>query len=140
MGKARCVSFRQRIYEESPEEDEQTHHQTRRRGTLFRRVLRSLCPKSGRDGALAPLDLMTPARFDNRYFHNIIRGEGLLESDNVLVSQDVEGEIRRHVWAYAGNQELFFASFRNSMIKMGSINVLAGDEGQIRRNCRFVNT
>ncbi|KAA8522089.1 hypothetical protein F0562_012597 [Nyssa sinensis] len=136
MGKAKCLSFRQRIYDENNEENLYYH----KRKSIFRRILRSICPKSGRDTALAPLDFMTPARFDNHYFHNIIQGQGLLQSDNVLVTQDLEGEIRKHVWTFANNQERFFASFMNSMIKMGSINVLTGDHGEIRKNCKFVNT
>jgi peroxidase len=63
----------------------------------------------------------------------------LLGSDNVLISQDFDGRIRRQVWGYASNEKLFFDSFAKSMIKMGNINVLTGSEGEIRRNCRFVN-
>ncbi|KAK3016771.1 hypothetical protein RJ639_006444 [Escallonia herrerae] len=136
MGKARCLSFRQRIYDDNSEEYLSYHP----RDTIFRRILRSICPESGKDDAVTPLDFATPARFDNRYFHNVIQGKGLLQSDNVLVSQDHDGEIREHVWAYASNQELFFASFAKSMIKMGNINVLTGDQGEIRKTCRFVNT
>ncbi|KAK9266921.1 hypothetical protein L1049_027180 [Liquidambar formosana] len=136
FGKARCLSFRQRIYDENFQEQGDRYE----RNTMFRRILRSICPQSGRDHALAPLDFMTSARFDNHYFNNILQGKGLLPSDNVLVVQDHGGEIRRQVWAYASNPQLFYASFAKSMVKMGSINVLVGDEGQIRKNCRFVNT
>lgn len=136
MGKARCLSFRQQIHDESAEE----HYDISKRYTPFRRILRSICPKTGKDNQLAPLDFETPARFDNHYFLNILEGRGLLGSDNVLVTEDHEGEIRKQVWAYAADQELFFASFANSMIKMGNINVLYGNEGEVRKNCRFVNT
>lgn len=88
----------------------------------------------------APLDSVSPARFDNLYFHNIIQGQGLLISDNVLVSEDVEGDIKKHVWNFASDQDFFYKSFGNSMIKMGGINILTGEEGEIRRNCRSVNT
>ncbi|XAR54843.1 Peroxidase [Bertholletia excelsa] len=135
IGEARCLSFKQRIYHEDLEEQFYDHNQ----GTTFRKALRSICPASGGDNSLAPLDLITSARFDNHYFINIIQGQGLLQSDNVLVSEDLEGEIRRHVWAFASDQNLFFASFAESMIKMGNTNVLIGGEGEIRRNCRFVN-
>lgn len=135
MGKARCLSFRQRIYDAST-----IHHDHYKRYTTFRRILSSICPESGHDNEFAPLDLMTPARFDNHYYINILQGEGLLISDNVLVTQDPEGEIIEQVWAFASNQELFFDSFANSMVKMGNINVLTGNEGEIRRNCRFVNS
>ncbi|KAF3961078.1 hypothetical protein CMV_014269 [Castanea mollissima] len=136
VGKARCISFRQRVYDISAEE----HYDPFKRYTTFRRILRSICPKSGRDNELAPLDFTTPARFDNHYYINLLQGNGLLGSDNVLVTEDHEGLIREQVWAYASNQELFFEAFAISMVKMGNINVLTGNEGEIRRKCRFVNS
>ncbi|KAG5035131.1 hypothetical protein JHK87_010041 [Glycine soja] len=45
-------------------------------------------------------------------------------------------QITEQVWAYASNVKLLFASFAKSMIKMGNINVLTRNEGEIRRNCR----
>ncbi|KHN42624.1 Peroxidase 20 [Glycine soja] len=116
IGRARCLSFRQRIYS-----------------------LQSICPIEGRDKKFAPLDFQTPKRFDNHYFINILEGKGLLGSDNVLISHDLDGKITEQVWAYASNEKIWFASFAKSMIKMGNINVLTGNEGEIRRNCRFVN-
>ncbi|WCJ20681.1 Peroxidase superfamily protein [Euphorbia peplus] len=137
MGNARCLSFKQRVYEMSPEEKYEGDKY--KRYSPFRRILRSICPTSGSDDQLAPLDYTTPARFDNHYFHNILQGQGLLGSDNVLVMEDEEGEITEKVWAYASNQHLFFQSFANSMLKMGNINVLTGNHGDVRKNCRFLN-
>ncbi|XWS49215.1 hypothetical protein CRYUN_Cryun13aG0144500 [Craigia yunnanensis] len=135
LGKARCLSFRQRVYDINIEEKYDKYKRYR----TFRRILRSICPNSGRDNAIAPLDFSTPAKFDNHYYINILEGKGLLGSDNVLVTEDHEGEIRKLVWAFASNHELFFSSFANSVVKMGNINVLTGYEGEIRKNCRFVN-
>lgn len=139
MGKARCVSFRQRIYDSNSEEESVEYYRHSDRTKIFTTVLQSICPQSGRDNAIAPLDYKTPTRFDNHYYRNIVEGKGLLQSDNVLVSQDYEGEIRKHVWGYAKDQQHFFESFANSMIKMGNINVLTGQEGEVRKSCRFVN-
>ncbi|CAL0331737.1 unnamed protein product [Lupinus luteus] len=137
IGRARCLSFRQRIYE--PKQEYGYGYDRYKRYTTFRRILRSICPVSGRDNRFAPLDFETPKRFDNHYFINILEGKGLLGSDNVLISQDFDGTITKQVWAYASNEKVFFASFAKSMIKMGNINVLTGNKGEIRRNCRFVN-
>ncbi|RZC30887.1 peroxidase 20 [Glycine soja] len=137
IGRARCLSFRQRIYDAKEEYHYGYDHY--KRYTSFRRILRSICPVEGRDNKFAPLDFQTPKRFDNHYFINILEGKGLLGSDNVLISHDLDGKITEQVWAYASNEKLFFASFAKSMIKMGNINVLTGNEGEIRRNCRFVN-
>ncbi|CAM9002484.1 unnamed protein product [Rhodiola kirilowii] len=136
IGKARCTNFRNRIYNHSLEE---LHYDYYQRTTVFRRVLGSICPQSGRDNAIAPLDFRTPARFDNYYYRNLLEEKGLLHSDSVLLDEDVGGEVRRLVWKYGEDQDVFFASFAQSMVKMGNINVLVGHEGQIRRNCRFLN-
>ncbi|KAL5551213.1 hypothetical protein UlMin_001389 [Ulmus minor] len=136
MGKARCLSFRQRIYDTKYFR----YHDKYKRDITFKKILQSICPESGKDDNLAPLDLVTPAKFDNNYFINVLQGEGLLGSDTVLTTQDEEGEIRKLVWAYASDEKRFFASFVESIIKMGNINVLTGEQGEIRRNCRFVNT
>lgn len=136
MGKARCLSFRQRAYEVM---NELKKYDKFERYTTFRRILRSICPESGDDDTLAPLDFRTPARFDNLYFLNILEGKGLFGSDNVLVTEDHEGDILHLVWTFASKQELFFESFVNSIIKMGNINVLIGNQGEVRKNCRFVN-
>ncbi|KAF5734274.1 putative Peroxidase 20 precursor [Tripterygium wilfordii] len=135
MGKARCLSFKQRLYDENQIE----RHDKYKRYTTFQKILHSICKQSGTDNVLAPLDSRTPARFDNHYFINLLEGYGLLGSDNVLINEDQEGDITKQLWAYASDQELFFASFVKSIIKMGNINVLTGNEGEIRRNCRFVN-
>ena len=136
LGKARCLSFRQRVYDINIEEKYEQYKRYR----TFRRILRFIYRNSGRDNAIAPLDFSTPAKFDNHYYINILEGKGLLGSDNVLITEDHEGEMRELVWAFASNQELFFSSFANSVIKMGNINVLTGNEGEIRKNCRFVNS
>lgn len=137
IGKARCLSFKQRIVQPNIEQtfyvDEFKRHST------FRRVLQSQCKDSSRDNELSPLDIKTPAYFDNHYFINLLEGKGLLISDNVLVTEDHEGEIFRKVWDYAVDQDLFFLDFVEAMLKMGNINVLTGIEGEIRENCRFVN-
>lgn len=86
-----------------------------------------------------PLDFMTSSRFDNNYFHNLLEGKGLLESDNVLVTQGHGSEISELVWSFAANQKLFFREFAASMVKMGRINPLTGVDGEIRRNCRVPN-
>ncbi|KAM7253699.1 hypothetical protein ACFE04_031381 [Oxalis oulophora] len=139
IGVARCTSFRDRIYNPNKLSYEEKYDHYKRYGT-FRRILRSICPESGRDNQLAPLDFRTPARFDNLYYINLVEGKGLLGSDNVLITQDEVGVIREKVWDYASSQEHFFNSFVNSIVTMGNIHVLTGAEGQIRRNCRFVNS
>ncbi|KAK3434708.1 peroxidase 20 [Eucalyptus grandis] len=136
MGKARCLSFRQGIYEESTERQ----YDPFQRYTTFYDTLQSICPETGSDNRLASLDHVTPFEFDNHYFLNLLQGTGLLPSDNALINEDHEGVISRLVWTYASDTEAFFRDFANSVVKMGNINVLTESGGEIRRTCRFINT
>uniref|UniRef100_K7N160 peroxidase n=1 Tax=Glycine max TaxID=3847 RepID=K7N160_SOYBN len=90
IGRARCLSFRQRIY--NAKEEYHYGYDHYKRYTSFRRILRSICPVEGRDTKFAPLDFQTPKRFHNHYFINILEGKGLLGSDNVLISHDLDGK------------------------------------------------
>lgn len=96
IGKSRCTSFKQRIYKRSTEH-EVDHY---KRYTTFRRILRSVCPKSGRDNVVVPLDFKTSARFDNHYFQNLIEGRGLLQTDNALVVCCINGEDGKYQYTH----------------------------------------
>lgn len=132
IGDSRCTSFRQRLYNQTgnglPD------------GTLdpsYAAQLRQRCPKSGGDQNLFVLDFVTPLKFDNFYFKNLIAKKGLLSSDEVLFTQS--SATMELVEKYAANNELFFEQFAESMVKMGNITPLTGSRGEIRKNCRRVN-
>jgi peroxidase len=86
---------------------------------------------------LKNLDLKTPDKFDNNYFKNLRRNEGILTSDQTL--QSTPGINVDIVKDYAQNKENFYRDYGLSSIKMGNIKVLTGNKGEIRKNCRFVN-
>ncbi|KAI9118310.1 hypothetical protein K1719_010642 [Acacia pycnantha] len=126
IGKARCSSFRSRVYNENNID------------RVFAKARRTTCPaKAGSgDGNLANLDFLTPNNFDNHYFKDLIAKRGLLHSDQVLFNG---GSTDSLVRAYSNNERTFHADFVSAMIKMGDIKPLTGSHGQIRRNCRLVN-
>jgi len=84
------------------------------------------------------LDLTTPDQFDNKYYSNLQQRKGLLQTDQELFSTPGADTIPI-VNSFSSNQNTFFDNFRASMIKMGNIGVLTGDEGEIRSQCNFVN-
>ncbi|KMZ67869.1 Peroxidase [Zostera marina] len=89
------------------------------------------------NSTLTELDYATPETFDNQYYINLLLGQGLLNSDQILVSGN--SEVIRLVKTYADDIELFFEDFKNSMLRMGRLMPAQGTDGEIRRNCRFVN-
>lgn len=130
MGKARCSTFTSRLTGSSNSNGPEIN-------VKFMESLQQLCSESGTNVTLAQLDLVTPATFDNQYYVNLLSGEGLLASDQALESGD--DQTRRIVESYVEDTMIFFEDFRKSMLKMGSLGPLTGNNGEIRRNCRTVN-
>eukprot|EP00253_Pinus_taeda_P022961 PITA_22961 len=128
IGQARCVVFRNRIYNEN----------TTINGR-YASVVQRRCASSGGDNNLSPLDFGSATRFDNRYFTNVEAKRGLLHSDQQLFSGG-DTSIASIVLSYAANPATFFNDFQRAMINMGNIKPLTGTNGQIRTNCRIVNS
>eukprot|EP01018_Ginkgo_biloba_P007315 Gb_00859 [translate_table: standard] len=133
IGKARCSTFNNRLLNQagtgSPDPTLQKE---------FLTSLQQLClERVNNNNTVTVLDLETPLTFDNQYYQNLASGEGLLNSDQVLFSSG--GNTKQLVEYYIQNQEAFFDNFKTSMIRMGNIQPLTGTDGEIRRNCRFIN-
>ncbi|XP_031267606.1 peroxidase 70-like [Pistacia vera] len=124
LGFAHCRNVRERIYSGTNINSD------------FAKKRRKTCPRKGGDTKLAPID-PTPARFDNSYFSNLLKEKGLFVSDQALFSN---GSTDGLVKTYSYNPKAFSTDFVKSMIKMGNIKVLTGKRGQIRKNCRKVNS
>jgi peroxidase len=105
---------------------------------LFREHNAQLCPPNVDANKLANLDLTTPDKFDNKYYQNLLVGEGIIRSDQVLFS--TPGLINTPlVTSFAVNPYAFSEQFARSTIRMGNIKPLTGKQGQIRKNCALVN-
>nr|XP_027187975.1 peroxidase 57-like isoform X2 [Cicer arietinum] len=82
------------------------------------------------------LDQQTPFEFDNGFYNQIVENRGILEIDQQLALDPSSSDL---VWSYARDNLRFWDNFEIAMRKMGSIGVLVGNEGEIRRNCRAFN-
>ncbi|XP_031476683.1 peroxidase 9-like [Nymphaea colorata] len=134
IGVARCVNFKQRLYNQNgngqPDASlEQTFYQN----------LKTVCPISGGDNIITPLEFISPNRFDNYYYKLLLWGKGLLNSDEVLLTGAGSDTTMQLVKSYAEDENLFFDQFAKSMVKMGNINPLTGFNGEVRANCHKVN-
>ncbi|KZV14728.1 peroxidase 40-like [Dorcoceras hygrometricum] len=127
MGKARCFTFNGRISSGSNGPDVNLE---------FLQSLQQLCSGSDANATLADLDHMTPSTFDNEYYVNLLSGEGLLGSDQALVTGSVDTQ--QLVESYVDDMGAFFEDFKSAMLKMGSL-ASSENDGEIRRNCRIVN-
>ncbi|XP_057530090.1 peroxidase 11 [Amaranthus tricolor] len=136
IGMARCENFKARIYGDFKSTSgndliSETHLNN----------LRSICPAIGGNNNVSALDYETPNLFDNSYYQILLKGEGLLNSDQELYSSVFGVETRHLVQKYAEDPLEFFKQFAESMVKMGNItNDDSFVNGEVRNNCRFVNS
>ncbi|KAF5777446.1 putative peroxidase [Helianthus annuus] len=137
IGMARCTNYRERIYGD--------YQATSTMGDIAEshlKTLKATCPAAGGgDNNEAAMDYVSPNLFDNSYYHILLRGEGLLNSDQELYSSILGVQTRKLVKQYAENAIAFFEQFSESMVKLGNItNPETYVDGEVRKNCRFVNT
>ncbi|KAF3790339.1 Peroxidase 20 [Nymphaea thermarum] len=127
IGQARCILFRRRIYNEYNIDFN------------FARSLQPSCPSTAGDGDgnLAPLDHLSPNQFGFNYFMNLLMQRGLLHSDQELYNGGPADNITKH---YALNPTDFYRDFAKSMLKMQNVSVLTGNHGEVRLDCRKVNS
>ncbi|KAF8714345.1 hypothetical protein HU200_027809 [Digitaria exilis] len=129
VGRARCAVFRSHIYNDTAI------------NASFAAELRAsgVCPFTGGDGNLAPLELQAPDAFDNGYFRDLVTRRVLLRSDQALYGGGGNDTTDALVLAYAANATAFAVVFAAAMVRMGSIAPADGSVGEVRLNCRRVN-
>ncbi|KAJ0960334.1 hypothetical protein J5N97_001852 [Dioscorea zingiberensis] len=103
--------------------------------------LQALCPQNGDGSKRVALDKDSMTTFDVSFFKNVRDGNGVLESDQRLWEDATTHDIVRN---YAGNFRgllglRFDFEFRKSMVKMSSIAVKTGTQGEIRKLCSKFN-
>ncbi|XP_031115242.1 peroxidase 10-like [Ipomoea triloba] len=134
IGFAQCFTFKQRLFDF----DGAGNPDPTMDASMVSN-LRSLCPNQddSSDSNLAPLDAVTTNKFDNVYYKNLVNKTGLLQSDQALVGDN--NTTAQMVLGYSRYPYLFLKDFAASMVKLGSVGVLTGKDGEIRKNCRVVN-
>ncbi|CAK9160531.1 unnamed protein product [Ilex paraguariensis] len=132
IGIANCATFSNRLYSFNS-----THSQDPSMDPKFAEDLKAKCPRNGASsGTTVPLDPVTPNRLDNKYYVALTNHRGLLISDQTLLSSPSTAGM---VWRNAKLGTTWAKEFAAAMVRMGSIDVLTGTRGEIRKNCRAVN-
>ncbi|OAY74648.1 peroxidase 44-like [Ananas comosus] len=101
----------------------------------LKRRLAKLC-RGGDNTTTAFLDQATPFVVDNRFYKQVMRNKGVMGIDQELGSDNSTAPIVRRL---AKDREGFLNKFTDVLVKMGSLDVLVGSEGEIRTNCRAFN-
>ncbi|KAK4423866.1 Peroxidase 39 [Sesamum alatum] len=75
-------------------------------------------------------------KMDSRFYKELLKKRALIESDNNLAKEPHAQEYMRK---FAVDQQGWIEKFTTAIIKMGEIEVLTGNQGEIRKQCRGVN-
>ncbi|KAL6627822.1 hypothetical protein ACP70R_031548 [Stipagrostis hirtigluma subsp. patula] len=135
VGRSHCSSFTNRLYGFSNASDVDPTI-----SAAYALLLRGVCPANSSQffpTTTTAMDLMTPAALDNRYYVGLANNLGLFTSDQALLTN---ATLRASVDAFVKSEKKWKSKFARAMVKMGGIEVLTGTQGEIRLNCRVINT
>ncbi|KAL3829203.1 hypothetical protein ACJIZ3_018005 [Penstemon smallii] len=103
--------------------------------------LKQQCPVSLNKGQQDPTVFLTDKygpqyKFSNAYYSNVLSYDSVLKVDQDILFNN---NMQEFVLDYAFSFEHFRKGFALSVSRMGSLKVLTGKQGEIRRSCRFTN-
>ncbi|GAB4835627.1 hypothetical protein Ancab_000535 [Ancistrocladus abbreviatus] len=132
IGVSHCSSFSNRLYSFNA-----TGPQDPSMDPKFASDLKTKCPSPTNDpNPTVALDVLTPNRLDNKYYQNLQNSRGLLTSDQTLMTSSSTASMVKN---FARQGGVWANRFSAAMVRMGSIEILSGTEGEIRKNCRVIN-
>ncbi|KAJ3670380.1 hypothetical protein LUZ60_010704 [Juncus effusus] len=102
----------------------------------YANFLKSKC-QPGDTTTVLEMDPNSSTSFDTSYYKLVVEKKGLFHSDEALLQNK---ESLKIVESYSKPAlKEFLSEFGVSMVNMGRISVLSGDQGEIRKNCALVN-
>ncbi|XP_028771396.1 peroxidase 55-like [Neltuma alba] len=128
VGFSHCNEFTDRLYSSTVDPSMNSD---------FAQSLMQQCPRNFDPQVAIDLDVQSPQAFDNLYYQNLVSGQGLLNSDQVLFT---DSDSRSTVVEFANNAAEFNAAFATAMRKLGRVGVKTGNEGEIRKDCTKFNS
>ncbi|KAK2970241.1 hypothetical protein RJ640_021677 [Escallonia rubra] len=130
IGVSHCSTFSNRLY---PRVDPSLDPN-------YAAKLKKICPpptnSTTAPDPTVPLDVLTPNRLDNKYYTDIKDHRVVLTTDQTLLSSSSTAKLVAYNAKYGS---VWAAKFAAAMKHMGTIDVLTGPRGEIRKNCRVVN-
>lgn len=99
--------------------------------------LRRRCPQNSTTDNTVNLDqnLLSSLVVDNSYYKQILMHKGILQIDQELA---LDPSTQSTVTYIASGSD-FRTQFGQAMVKLGAVQVLTGNQGEIRRSCRATN-
>ncbi|XP_052480977.1 peroxidase 27 isoform X2 [Gossypium raimondii] len=130
IGTSHCVAFGLRLYNFSGKGDADPSMDP-----TYVTQLKQKC-KPGDITSLVEMDPGSFKTFDEAYYTLVSKRRGLFGSDAALLNN---AETKAYVLQASRHGSTFAKDFAVSMEKMGKVEVLTGNQGEIRKHCAMVN-
>ncbi|XP_044474345.1 peroxidase 5-like [Mangifera indica] len=132
IGRSHCSSFSNRLYNFNG-----TNSEDPSLNSMYAAQLKRQCPQGSTDPNLVvPMNPSSPNDMDSGYYVDILNNRGLFTSDQALLTNPATAQ---QVNQNAMSPFLWKKKLAAAMVKMGKVDVLTGNAGEIRANCRVVN-
>ncbi|KAK7393564.1 hypothetical protein VNO78_22122 [Psophocarpus tetragonolobus] len=129
VGRVHCKNLVQRLYPTVDSTLDPAHAE----------YLKRRCPTPNPDPKAVLYsrnDLKTPMIIDNNYYKNILEHKGLLTVDEELAN---DPRTAPYVQNMANDNDYFHQHFSRAILLLSQTNPLTGDQGEIRKDCRYLN-
>ncbi|KAK9231980.1 hypothetical protein WN943_022221 [Citrus x changshan-huyou] len=127
LGVSHCRNFQNRLW---PIKDDTL-------SLAFSGMLEMICSNPTLSDISFAQNDATTLYVDNQYFIDIQSGRGLLKIDSEIAT---DPRTQPYVTAFGQNTQHFFDRFSSGFLKLSNYKVLVGGKGEIRRDCRFINS
>ncbi|XP_060191881.1 peroxidase 24-like [Lycium barbarum] len=127
IGVAHCGAFSRRLFNFTGKGDMDPSL-----NPTYAQSLNQLCPNPA---TTVEMDPLSSTSLDSNYFSILTQNKGLFQSDAALLTDKKSINVVRKLQ----KNKAFFFEFARSMQKMGAIEILTGNAGEIRKNCRVRN-
>ncbi|KAL2613579.1 hypothetical protein R1flu_025271 [Riccia fluitans] len=131
LGRAQCFLFQSRLYNFTGQGDTDPSIEP-----AFASQLKQICPPNAPTASFVPLD-GTQNVFDRNYYTQLLAGRGVFQSDAALITERYPRSVVMNISQDPTN---FLKDFPVSMNRMLAIGVLTGTQGEIRKQCRVINS
>ncbi|KAK2992685.1 hypothetical protein RJ640_014935, partial [Escallonia rubra] len=128
IGVAHCGAFSRRLFNFTGKGDTDPSI-----NATYAESLKKQCPNPANPVTTVAMDPQSSLSFDTQYFTTLNQNKGLFQSDAALLTDRVSAKIVKQLQV----PKDFFSEFGKSMKKMGAMEVLTGNAGEIRKNCRI---
>ncbi|XP_072976498.1 peroxidase 24-like [Typha angustifolia] len=132
IGIGHCNLFSNRLYNFTGKGDQDPSL-----NPTYAAFLKTKCTSLSDTTTTVPMDPGSSTSFDNHYYVNLRENKGLFTSDAQLLTNGRSANVVDKLVGSGGN---FFNAFKNSIKRMGHADVLTGGAGEVRKNCRVVNS